>query len=92
MHTDTWPAPADEAAAARLVERFAPLDPDAMVPPALLRCLGGNAPYLADLALREPGVLQAVLREGPDTVVTRALAALATVPPEAPRARVVRPG
>ncbi len=88
MQPDPWPPPADAAAAARLAERFAPLDPDAVVPPALLRCLGGNAPYLADLALREPAALRAVVQEGADAVVARALAALAAVPPASSRTRV----
>lgn len=88
MHNADWPPPADEAAAARLVERFAPLDPKHTVPAGLLRCLGGNAPYLADLAQREPAALRAVVIEGAETVVVRALATLGAVPPAAPRARV----
>jgi glutamate-ammonia-ligase adenylyltransferase len=85
---ELWPLPADRAAAARLVEHFAPLDPDAVVPPALLRCLGGNAPSLADLALREAAVLRAVVEAGPDHVVRSALARLAAVPPEERRVRM----
>ena len=88
MQPAPWPPPADAAAASRLAERFAPLDPDAIVPVALLRALGGNAPYLAELALREPLVLRAVAAEGAEPEVARALAALAAVPPTAPRARV----
>ncbi len=83
-----WPPPADPEAAARLEERFAPLDPKAIVPAALLRCLGGNSPYLADLALRESAVLQAMVRGGPDAVVRAAHVTLAAVPPGASRARV----
>jgi len=86
-HAD-WPRPADEAAAARLVERFAALDPEGVVPEGLLRALGGNAPYLADLAQREAEALRLLVREGPDAVVAPALAAIAAVPPEAPRPRV----
>ena len=88
MQPNPWPPPADPDAAARFVERFAPLDPAATVPLALLRALGGNAPYLADLALREAATLRAIVAEGAEAVVTRALAALAAVPPAAPRARV----
>ena len=87
QHAD-WPSPADPDAAARLVERFAPHDPDATVPAALLRALGGNAPFLAELALREPEVVRGVVREGAAPVVAAALAALADVPPAATRERV----
>jgi glutamate-ammonia-ligase adenylyltransferase len=82
------PIPADEAAAARLVGQFAPLDPEGVVPDALLRCLGGNSPYLADLALREAEALRAVAREGVEAVVRRALTALAAVPVTEARPRV----
>ncbi len=88
MQPAPWPPPADAAAAARLVERFVPLDPDGTVPTALLGALGGNAPYLAELALREPQALRVVAAEGAEPAVARALAALAAVPPSAPRARV----
>ena len=57
---DLWPAPADPDAATRLLERFAPLDPDGRVPQALLRCLGGNSPYLADLWFKGHNVPAAV--------------------------------
>ena len=55
----TWPAPHDAGAAERLIERFAELGRTearfAARPAvaALLRSLGGNSPYLADLAVRE---------------------------------------
>ena len=87
MH-QPWPRPADADAATRLVERFAPLDPDGRVPQSLLRCLGGNAPYLAELAVREFAALLGCVDHGPDRVVADALAALAEVPPAAPRERV----
>jgi glutamate-ammonia-ligase adenylyltransferase len=83
-----WPDPADTAAAARLVERFAPLDPHGAVPQGLLRALGGNAPYLADLAVREAEALIALVAVGPGQVVADALARLATVPPGVPRVRL----
>ena len=83
-----WPSPADAAAAARLLERFAPLDPDGCVPVPLLRCLGGNAPFLAELALREAETLRVLARDGPDAAVAPVLAALAAVPPTAARPRV----
>jgi [glutamine synthetase] adenylyltransferase / [glutamine synthetase]-adenylyl-L-tyrosine phosphorylase len=83
-----WPLPADKAAAERLVERFAEAVPGHDVPATLLRGLGGNSPYLADLAVREPATLVSVLADGPDAVVARALANLGGVPPEAPYKRV----
>ena len=84
----SWPEPADPGAAARLGERFAALDPDRVVPPAVLQALGGNAPYLAELALREPATLRAVVADGPAPVVGATLARLAAVPPAAPRETV----
>ncbi len=83
-----WPPPADAAAAGRLEERFAALGPDGGVPQGLLRCLGGNSPYLAELALREPQALRATLKSGPDSVVAAAMAALHALPPDASRERV----
>jgi len=83
-----WPPPADPNAATRLVERFADAVPGHDVPEALLRCLGGNSPYLSDLALREAASLVALTRQGPGAVIAQAMAALAEVPPKAPRERV----
>ncbi len=83
-----WPLPADSAAAGRLAERFAPFDPAGEVPLRLLDALGGNAPYLADLALREPATLIAVVRQGADAVVRAALAELAALALTARRAEV----
>ncbi len=83
-----WPEPADPAAAARLAERFAALDRERVVPPALLHAFGGNAPYLADLALREPATLRAVVTDGVATVVAASLARLAAIPAAAPREAV----
>ncbi len=82
-----WPAAVDHGAAARLLERFAELgraearlaaDSDVR---AMLECLGGNAPYLADLALREAKTLAAVIRRGPDAVVAESLAGVAKLRP-----------
>ena len=89
-----WPDPHDPAAAARLIERFAALGPAearlAARPAvaAVLRALGGNSPYLSDLALREPAALRSVLTLGPEPVVDAAMAALAAIDPAAPRAQV----
>ena len=83
-----WPAPHDLAAAQRSIERYAEIgraerrlvaDPAAG---ALLRCLGGNSPYLADLAIREASTIGRLVAHGPDAVVREAMAALLAVPPE----------
>jgi glutamate-ammonia-ligase adenylyltransferase len=52
----------------------------------LLRCLGDNSPYLAGLALREPGNLLAIAARGPDAVCDEALSQLAGLTPSLPRA------
>ncbi len=89
-----WPAPADPAAGERLVERYAELGRAearlASQPAfaAMLRCLGGNAPYLADLAIREAGVLRALAQSGPDAVVDAAMATLGKLKPSAVRPRI----
>lgn len=74
------PAPADPPAARRFAERFADAAPGHTVPPDLLAAIGGNSPFLADLALGEPAVLQAIAAAGPDDVADRALASLARLP------------
>ena len=53
-----------------------------------MRTLGGNSPFLADLAVRESAALRRLATDGPDVVVARAMAALRAVPPTAPRPRV----
>jgi glutamate-ammonia-ligase adenylyltransferase len=68
-----WPAPGDPAAAARLVEDFARHGSSDEAVTALLRSLGGNSPYLAELALRESSELRAIVAEGPKPVCERAL-------------------
>lgn len=89
-----WPRPADPAAAERLRERFADLGPAeaalAATPAGagLLAALGGNSPYLSDLAVRDSDVLVRLLAEGPDPVVTDAMAALAATAFTEPRPRV----
>ena len=54
----------------------------------MLAALGGNSPFLADLAVREAAALRAFIAEGPDAVAHRALAAIAALPIDAPRPRV----
>ena len=90
----SWPAPADSGAAKRLLERFSDLGPAeaklARTAPvaAMLQCLGGNSPYLADLVIREAASLRRILRLGPAAVVASALAAVGKIQPSAPRHRI----
>ena len=92
----SWPTPADPAAAARLVERFADQSPEAAALAgtpgglAMLGAVGGGSPYLSDLAVREHGVVAALAATGPDAVVRSALDELAATPPAASRAQVMR--
>jgi glutamate-ammonia-ligase adenylyltransferase len=89
-----WPTPFDDAAADRLIERFAALGraearcAARAATAAMLRCLGGDSPYLSDLALRESGALLRYVTEGPDAATATAMAALAQVKPNARRQRV----
>ena len=89
-----WPSPHDAAAADRLIERFAELGRAearlAKQPAvaALLRALGGNSQYLADLAVREAATVRAIAAEGPDLVAAEALNELAATPLAARRDRV----
>ena len=86
-----FPKPRDREAARRLREAF-PQTPsettgDGSVG-AVLDCLGGNSPYLAELALRGPDTLLAIGAEGPDAVCDRALSRLGAVGPAESRATV----
>ncbi len=83
-----WPAAHDPGAADRLVERFSDRGKSearlALRPPVigLLRCLGGNSPFLADLAVRESAVLRRLITEGPDVVVDAAMGELESLRPD----------
>nr|WP_294514233.1 bifunctional [glutamine synthetase] adenylyltransferase/[glutamine synthetase]-adenylyl-L-tyrosine phosphorylase [uncultured Rhodopila sp.] len=86
-----WPAPFDEAAADRLVERFqalgeaeARLLATAGVLP-MLRCLGGNSPYLAELTIREHDTTGRVVADGPDAAFADVLSGLVHVSPDSSR-------
>ena len=85
-HNPQFPAPADPAAAARLREDFAALGAAqrrfAATPTgrAALDCLGGNAPYQADLACRESDCLMQTLSAGPDAALAAALDKLRALP------------
>jgi glutamate-ammonia-ligase adenylyltransferase len=78
-----FPASTDTASAARLMEAFPGARTDAIA--SLLACLGGNSPYLTDLALREPDAVRAILTHGPDAVCDLALGTLTGVQPTLPR-------
>ncbi len=90
----TWPAPHDPAAAERLIERFSELGRSEArlagrhAVKALLAALGGNSPYLSDLAVREAGALRALAAKGPQPVVDEALATLRCVAPQSRREHV----
>ena len=92
--SEHWPPPADPGARDRLLERFAALGraearfaarPDLR---RLLAALGGNSPYLSDLALREPATLRLLVESGPEAALTAALAPLATTDPAIVRPRL----
>ncbi len=91
-HIPALPAPADTAAAARLRADFAGLGKaerrlaEQPAGRAMLDCLGGNAPYLAELACREPECLLTIMAKGPDAAWRAALAALEAMAPNAGRA------
>ena len=90
-----WPAPCREAAAAdlrRAIETSAggagsrlPDDPETR---AALDAIGGNSPYLADLARREWRSVLRLATEGPDPVVADAIRLAATADWAGPRARL----
>jgi glutamate-ammonia-ligase adenylyltransferase len=88
---DHWPVPYDEAAADRLVERFQAIGEDevrllgAHGVLSMLRCLGGNSPYLAGLLLREPDVVKRFVTDGPDLAIAHALSNLSHVFPASKR-------
>ncbi len=90
----SWPAPADPAAALRLIERFAALGaPEAALAAqpgggAMLAALGGGSPYLSDLLLREHAAALALADAGPEAVVAAAMLALTRIRPTAPRAQI----
>jgi len=87
----TWPDPFDETAAGHLLERFSALGrtearlaarPDGA---AMLRAIGGNSPFLADLAVREPAVVQRFASIGPDAALAVTMNTLAETAPSAKR-------
>jgi glutamate-ammonia-ligase adenylyltransferase len=90
-----WPRPADAGAAARLLERFTnqgAVEARLSRGPGgvMLACIGGNSPYLADLTLREAASIRLLVQRGPDAVVAKAMATLASIPPTWQQARLAR--
>ena len=94
LKTASWPDPADPGAADRLLERFAGLGAaEARLTGQtgaanMLRALGGNSPYLSDLAVREAACLRRLWQRGADAVVTTALRAVVACPARSDRAAV----
>lgn len=88
-NTPSWPHPADPQAASRLVENFAALGkPQAKYAKsapgaAILAALGGNAPFLAELALTESHLLTST--QAPDAALAAIIARLDKLPARTPR-------
>ncbi len=90
----TWPEAADPDAADRLLERFASsgaaearlIQRSGVA--SMLRALGGNSPFLSDLAVREAGAIRRLCRDGPDVVVAAALRSVTALPSSADRTTV----
>lgn len=81
-----WPAAFDPAAAGRLLADF----PDESEPVrAILRCLGGNSPFLASLAERDIETIRAIATTGPDPVAAQALERVRALSPTASRAETM---
>ncbi|MCH4142416.1 bifunctional [glutamine synthetase] adenylyltransferase/[glutamine synthetase]-adenylyl-L-tyrosine phosphorylase [Acetobacter peroxydans] len=79
-----WPRPASPAAAQAFAEDMLALATQAGLPVhsleqpgavALLACLGGNSPYLSDLAREDVGAFIALLEQGPERCAEEAFAA-----------------
>jgi glutamate-ammonia-ligase adenylyltransferase len=91
-----WPPPADEQAAARLAEAFAALGRQEQkfarteAGARLLAALGGNAPYLADLAVKESACVLAVMKRGPDAAFADIMATIGKIAPYEKRPEVAR--
>ncbi|MBW4035521.1 MAG: bifunctional [glutamine synthetase] adenylyltransferase/[glutamine synthetase]-adenylyl-L-tyrosine phosphorylase [Proteobacteria bacterium] len=90
------PPPADAAAAARLIEDFTALGRTearfaaSRAGLAALQALGGNAPYLAGLALREPDILIGATQQSAAAMLATVMATLRATPPDAPRPHIAR--
>jgi len=93
-HNPLLPRSADPGAAHRLRDDFAALGPAerrfAKTPQGekLLDCLGGNAPYLAELACRESASLLSTMANGPDQNFAALLSELRDLAASAPRREI----
>ena len=91
-----WPAPAEPEAAARLTERFMQLGggerrfAKTAEGSAVLAAIGGNAPYLADLAMAASGTLISTMTDGPDATFKAAISELQLTPLRTSRAKLMR--
>ncbi len=89
-----WPAAFDAGSADRLVERFQALgDAEARLLEApwvrpMLRCLGGNSPYLSELTIRERDTIRRVVADGPDIAFADVLSSLVHVSPDSNRPEI----
>ena len=87
-----WPRPFDPDAAERLLERFAGQGRAAASlarqpgPRGMLQALGGNSPFLADLAVREAATVLRLTRTGPDAIIAAALREVSGAKPGLDRA------
>src|SRR5271170_1607591 len=84
-----WPDPFDPLAAERLIERYQAIGESELLDQvgvrSLLLCLGGNSPYLAELALREPRSIRRLMTDGPRAAFADSLLGLSQVSPAAKR-------
>lgn len=91
-----WPLPADGEAADRLIEGFAALNPPARrfagtaAGRAMLACLGGNAPYLAEIVRGDAAYFLHSLKIGPEAALAGILDGLRQIPPQQPRAALAQ--
>ncbi|MBX5473101.1 MAG: glutamate-ammonia-ligase adenylyltransferase, partial [Acetobacteraceae bacterium] len=89
-----WPFAADPRAAEHFVRQFAAIGADeaALVEnadaSAMLVALGGNSPFLAELALSHSDVICRLFAQGPEVVLHETTATIAALPPTTPRAQV----
>src|ERR1700722_19634297 len=93
-HNPEFPRAADTQAARHLREDFAGLGAaeqkfaESAAGQTLLDCLGGNAPYLPDLACREPACLLSTMADGPEKSFASVLGELQALPPDTPRREI----
>ena len=93
----TWPHPADDRAASIMHENLTQACARAGLPDiasiagvrVMTDALGGNSPYLSDLALRDTQAFLRLLLDGPDVHVREILRGLEALPPETPRIEVM---